>query len=252
MTYTYTETDMSDKNEIQSAIEAGTALARTLDINGTPIILVPKGYSAEEHAHLLPAPTRHKGKAELLDAASFIAYVNAFKGGEKLPTRLYYKIDPRPQFVAVFNDHTADGPAFRDFTAEYNAPLSKEWGEWTANNGKKMTQEDFAFFIERNVLDVTTPPSADILEIVSTLQSTKGVAFASGTRLDNGQNQIKYEETIQSKAGEKGQFSIPDRLEITIPVFEGSTVADRLQRREARQRAGPARAARRRVRRNGR
>ncbi|MDN7179062.1 YfdQ family protein [Caballeronia sp. SEWSISQ10-4 2] len=219
---------MSDKNEIQTAIEAGTALARTLEINGTPIILVPEGYSAEEHAHLLAAPTRHKGKAELLDAASFIAYVNAFKSGPNLPTRLYYKIDPKPQFVAVFNDHTADGPAFRDFTAEYNAPLSKEWQEWLSFNGRKMKQEEFALFIERNVLDVTAPPSADILEIVSTLQSTKGVNFASGIRLDNGQTQLKYEETVTAKAGEKGQFSVPDRIEITIPVFDGSTVADRL------------------------
>lgn len=228
MTYTYTETEMSERNEIDSAIAAGSALADLREIHGVPHAILPEGYRSQGFAHLLAAPTRHSGTTELLDATSFIAFVNEMKAGAGRTTRLYYRIDPQPQFVAVLNDSTGDAAAWGDFRAEYDAPLSKEWLTWIGQDGKRMQQEEFALFIERNLLDVTTPPSADMLEIASTLQATKGVNFASGIRLDNGQNQFKYEETIAAKAGEKGQFSVPDRIEITIPVFDGSKVADRL------------------------
>ncbi|MGX0136303.1 uncharacterized protein YfdQ (DUF2303 family) [Cupriavidus metallidurans] len=91
-----------------------------------------------------------------------------------------------------------------------------------------MNQENFALFIERNLLDIRVPEPAALLELAQNFQAKKNVNFASGTRLSNGQNQLVYEETIAAKAGEKGQLNIPEQIEIVIPVFEGSTVADRL------------------------
>jgi uncharacterized protein YfdQ (DUF2303 family) len=217
-----------EKTDIQAALDAGTALAEIRDVNGTPVAILPEGHRAVELDHLLDRPTRHTGTATLLDAASFIAYVNELKTGPIGMTRLYYRIEPKPQFVAVLNDNSGYSPAWGDFRAEYNAPLSKEWLTWTGSDQKHMTQEEFALFIERNLPDVNVPPAADMLEIASTLQAKKGVEFASGTRLANGELQFKFEETIAASAGQKGQFSVPERIEIVIPVFDGSTVGDRL------------------------
>ncbi|CAB3972265.1 MULTISPECIES: DUF2303 family protein [Burkholderia] len=238
MTITYTET--MEKTDIQAALDAGTALAGIREaVNGTPVAIIPEGYRAIELDHLLGAPTRHSGIATLLDAASFIAYVNEFKGGttpahdakavsSARTTRLYYRIDPKPQFVAVLNDNTGDAPAWGDFRAVYDAPLSKEWKAWTEMDGKAMDQEQFALFIERNLPDVKNPAAADMLEIASTLQAKKGVNFASGTRLSNGETQFVFEETVTATAGQRGQFNVPDKIEIVIPVFDGATVGDLL------------------------
>ncbi len=78
-----------------------------------------------------------QGQRRIARRDKLIAYVNTFKSAENLPTRLYYHIDPKPQFVAIFNDDTADGPGWGDFKAEYNAPLSKEWQEWITNSGRR-------------------------------------------------------------------------------------------------------------------
>ncbi|MBU9386597.1 DUF2303 family protein [Burkholderia multivorans] len=218
---------MEQTNDFVAARDAGAALAEIRNVGGTPIAIVPDGYRVEQLEHLLGVPARHRGSAELLDAASFIAYVNKFKdaGGT---TRIYFRTDPKPQFVAVLNDSTADAPAWADFRATYNAPLSKEWVTWTGSDQKPMSQDEFALFIERNLPDVNVPPAAEMLEIATTLQAKKGVEFASGTRLVNGQVQFVFKETIQARAGEKGQFNVPEQIEIVIPVFEGSAVGDRL------------------------
>jgi uncharacterized protein YfdQ (DUF2303 family) len=218
---------MDEQNNFAEALAAGAAFANTRDVAGTPFVLVPEGYCVHELDHLLPAPTRNKGNAELLDAASFIEYVNALKndGGT---TRIYFRTEPKPQFIGVLNDATAHIPAWRDFRAVYNAPLSKEWLTWVGNDNKRMTQEEFALHIERNLPDIHSPAAADMLEIATTFQAKKGVDFASGTRLANGQVQFKYEETISTKAGEKGQFEVPEQIQLVIPVFEGSSIGDLL------------------------
>lgn len=226
MTYTVTET--MEKTDIQAALDAGTALADIREVNGTPIAIVPDGYRTHLLGNLLDKPTRHSGTTALLDAASFIAYVNDLKTGADRATRLYYRIEPKPQFVAVLNDNTGDAPAWGDFRAEYDAPLSKEWLTWLGQDGKVMDQEQFALFIERNLPDIKSPAAADMLEIASTLQAKKGVNFASGTRLANGETQFVFEETVTATAGQRGQFNVPDKIEIVIPVFDGSTVGDLL------------------------
>jgi uncharacterized protein YfdQ (DUF2303 family) len=217
---------MNEENNFAEALAAGSALANVRDVEGMPFVVVPEDYRVHELTSALPAPTRHKGTAELLDAASFVEYVVQFKEGGV--TRLYFRTEPKPQFVAVLNDSDASKPAWGDFRAIYNAPLSKEWVTWTGSDGKPMNQEEFALHIERNLPDIYSPAAADMLEIAQTFQAKKGVDFASGTRLSNGQVQFKFEETVQAKAGEKGQFEVPEQIELVIPVFEGSTIGDRL------------------------
>lgn len=213
---------MSTDN-METILAAGRALGEVKLVGLAPVMVVPDGYEVTDLEKHLDTPSRARGTATLLDAQSFIDYVKRNHDDDvETALGLYFTAEP-PRFTAVFNDHSAALAGWRDFTAIYSAPLSREWKEWTARDGqaKPFTQEDFAFFIEKNLLDVTTPTSAEFLELAQHFQATKAVNFASGMRLGNGQNQLVYEETIAAKAGEKGQLAIPETFQITIPVFEG-------------------------------
>lgn len=194
---------------------------------GAPYVLAPPGYTLQQLEALLPDPARSKGTTKLGDADSFIRFV----GENALDrTRLYGRTDP-PTFKAVFNDTNSNtGPGWGDHTATYDCPLSREWRLWNAGNGqgKAKGQIDFAAWIEDNALDIVAPEdkpgaptSADMLEVAMTFEAKKKVNFASGIRLDNGQQQLTYEEQIEGTS-RKGQLQVPQTFWICIPVFEGA------------------------------
>lgn len=207
---------MTERALIADALAAGAALSEIKMVNGAPLVVVPEGYAIQDLSKSLGAPVRKAGKATLRDAASFVAY--ASKHWNEHAT-LYFQNDP-PSFTAVFNDHAA-GAGWGDFVAAYPMPLSKEWQTWLGGTGKRMGQEDFAFFIETNLPDLLEPSAAEFLEIAQSIQAKKKVNFASGIRISNGQNELVYEETIEAKAGEKGKLVIPEDFAVAIPVFEG-------------------------------
>lgn len=100
-------------------------------------------------------------------------------------------------------------------------------------NGKLLAQAEFARFIEDNLPDIVQPAAADMLRIALTLQVKKDAAYASDLRLDNGQTQFRYEETIRGTT-KAGDLLIPDSFTLNIPVFLGGprlTVTARLRYR---------------------
>lgn len=214
---------MADTTEAQDIMALCSALSDPLSADppieggSTPFVVVPDGYAVHDLERLFPHPQRSKGKRTLTDAESFIRFVNENKGGG---TRLYCHTGLAPSFTAVFNDTTGAAPGWGDHIATYACPLSKEWAAWSGSNGKQMSQEAFATYIEDNAPDCATPPAADMLEISRTLEAKKKVNFASSIRLDNGQTELTYEEDIQGTAS-KGKLQVPQVFTIGIPVFEG-------------------------------
>lgn len=232
---------MADKatTEAQALLDIGTNLGDqriATDCEGrqgSPYVLTPPGYVATSLEPMLFSPTRAQGNTKLGDADSFIRFVTENSDGT---TRLYGRLDP-PQFKAVFNDSSVvEGPGWCDHTATYDCPLSREWRLWNANNGaaKAMGQEAFAKFIEDNALDIrafpadpdkpgdeATPAATDMLSVALLFEAKKKVNFSSGIRLDNGQQQLTYEETIEGST-RKGQLKMPQTFAIAIPVMEGA------------------------------
>ena len=206
-----------EQNETQAAAEFGAALSTPQFLVETPYIVRPTSFAVQNLEELLPAPTRSRGHTTLRDVASFIALVKQESKDAK--SRIYGCYEPA-SFKAVFNDNFMDSPGWRDHTATFSCPLSVEWKTWKGKNGVKMTQSDFAQFIEDNLPDVATPPAADMLEISRTLEAKKAVDFASAVRLSNGQNEFTYQETISGTAN-KGKLQIPESFTIGIPVLEG-------------------------------
>lgn len=205
--------------ETSAGAELGAALSTPQTIGDTPFVLAPPNYAIKDLESMLPAPTRSRGHTTLRDMASFISLVKQESRGDQ--TRIYGCYEPA-SFKAVFNGNFMDSPGWGDHTAEFSCPLSVEWRTWLAKNTAKMSQPDFAQFIEDNLPDIVSPAAAEMLEISRTLEAKKGVNFASGIRLSNGQSELTYEETISGTAG-KGKLQIPEIFTIGIPVLEGGS-----------------------------
>lgn len=200
----------------QSTIAQTTTAPDTKHGESLPYLVLNRDQKVKDLEHLLQTPARPRGAVALNDAASFCAFVDAHKTSS---TRLYGLMNP-PRFTAVFNDHSGEKAGWRDHTASYSCPLSVEWKTWTGSNKKQMSQTDFAQFIEDNAPDCVSPTAADMIEIARGLEAKKKVNFASAIRLDNGQHQFTYEETIEGSA-KKGQIQIPEVFTIGIAVMEG-------------------------------
>lgn len=215
------------RQAIQELVTLAQAIGKPIDHPGlpAPIALLPDSVSIKDLEHLLPNPTRTRQKLTVLDAESFIAYVNRFADGA---TAVFCNGPEGRTFSAVIDYHQPTSPAWRDHIATYRCPTTIEWGRWKETDRKRMDQATFAEFIEENVKDITQreneandPSAADMLEISRTLEAKKNITFRQGTRLDNGQVQLTYNEEIDGRAGEAGQLRIPEQFFIAVKPFLG-------------------------------
>lgn len=213
--------------------DAATAIQ---EIHGTTHLVVPEGYrhidltAAIEQAGA--APIRKKGAVHLGDLASFNVYVA--DQGSPIDTYIYADPDSRT-LTAVLNEHVKSQRAtgWRDHRAVYKAELSREFTTWMQSNKKPMEQDDFAIFLEDNIADVVEPSGEQLLQIALTLQAKTEVNFSSHKRLDNGQIQFAYSETVDARAG-TGMIEIPREFTIGLRLFkngDGYKVRARLKYR---------------------
>lgn len=240
--------DDDANNNVASAIKAGMALG---DIHvhaigngpdgrpGDPLLIqvVPEGAKLEvqDLEKYLPRPTRKRGTYNFGDAKSFIEFVNR----EKTPETFILANRENPGFTAIFNGNVAqDGNAdaeagWGDYKAAYACPYSPEWKVWSAANKSKMTQHDFAVFVEDNWVDVIVPEATFdpnytnwpdgqmLLRLALGLEGKNDVSWGSAQRLDNGQVRFKYEETISGQV-QGAYIDIPQKFAVGIPVFAGT------------------------------
>lgn len=82
-----------------------------------PLALLPNGVSIESLEHLLPAPSRIKQKLTVLDAESFISYVNPRFSTQA--TAVFCNGPEGRTFTAVIDYHNPATPAWRDHVATY-------------------------------------------------------------------------------------------------------------------------------------
>lgn len=213
---------MEDDNNVTAAAQLGAALAdpqqATTGQQGTsiPYVLVPDGYELKDLDSLFTKPSRKCGGITLLDAASFCTHIESQRNDDSV----IYCNPHVPRFTVVFNEHAKDAAGWRDHTATWACPVSVEWTTWTGQNGKQLSHEKFAQFIEDNAPDCVMPDSATMIEISRSLEAKKSVQFGSSKRLDNGEHIIAYEEKIEGTVG-KGQMPVPERFVIGIAPLDG-------------------------------
>lgn len=209
-------------SEFEAAFEAGKNSTFSTEVNGIQVFGMPRDMKIETLEHLQnkmrAKPYRLAQKIKLLSAESFIEYFNRFSNDE---STIFVDVE-NSKFTAVIDYHdskSVEGQKWCEHVIHYNCPKTKEWNSWEANDNEKMSQEDFALFLEDNLREIIEPNGADLLEIVSTLKAKKGLDFKSSIRLDNGEIQFNYQETIDGQAGVNGQFSIPEQFKLALKPF---------------------------------
>lgn len=201
---------------LDAVVKAGQAIGEPKSAPGgvVPYAVVPNDATVKSLEHLLPKPARARCDVAAHSAETFIAYVNRFKDD---PTAIF--ADQQAfKFVGIIDWHAPAEPAFREHRVSYSCPRSLEWKTWRDGSGKKMSQADFAQFIEDNVVDIRSPAGADVLEVSRNLQAKKKVEFASALRLADGAQQFTYSETIDGTTA-KGTIKVPEDFTLGIPVF---------------------------------
>lgn len=170
-------------------------------------------------------PRRKTGTVDLHTIPSFIRYV-----GKHKESRTEVWVDQRShRFVAVLDDHGAGQDddeyalaGWGDHRARCDLKLTKDFAAWLAQDGKLLTQAQFAEHIEQMLHTIVDPPAADLFEIAQTLQGARNASFRSGQRLHDGQVSFRYEEEVQGRAGQTGQLEIPQVFVIRVELFEGT------------------------------
>lgn len=228
-----THFDASTIDKIGALSLAASAIQ---EFNGTTHLVIPEDY---RHIDLTAAiekagdnPKRKTGTVHLGDLSSF----NVYAADQGTPHDTYIFADPDARtLTAVLNEHDKDydKAGWRDHRAVYKAELSREFTNWLQFNKKPMEQEDFAIFLEDNIADVVAPSGETLLQIALTLQAKTEVNFSSHKRLDNGQVQFAYSETVDARAG-TGMIEIPRDFTIGLRLFkngEGYKIRARLKYR---------------------
>lgn len=214
-----------DKNTVQTVADILTAAQKPYESNAAePFVIIPQHHDVHSLLELQDKPRRIKDRLVFGRLDSFCEYVREFK---LKGTQVFLNaITGAAKAVIDFHEAattTLGEPTARwcDHTAEYQPLLSEEWKRWNAKNNQGFEQRAFALFLEDNAIDIVSPPAAEVLDVARTLTAKSMVHFKKGIRLDNGTEQLTYEEIVDAKAGQKGELEIPARFELGIPVFEG-------------------------------
>ena len=181
------------------------------------------------------APERRKGTATALTLKSFIELVDRHKDEHSVVFADI--IGAEPKLTGVIDYHELDGSArFGNHRIVYKFPISDEWKTWVAIDGKPLSQQDFAIFLEDHVSDIAlatdeekafyeeklmvkfgTPSAINILSRGLTINVNSVIANA--TTLQSGEGQIVFQEAHTDAKGKP--LDIPGLFIISVPLFFG-------------------------------
>lgn len=220
---------MADDMEVgvQAAIAAGKrigeleALGRIVQAEdgALPALLMPDGIKLVTIEDHLPAPQRVRAVVRTDDATSFVAYVNRHKNEH---TTVFADLVGR-RFEAVIDYHEPNGSAhWGTHRVVLACSPTPDWDAWAKNSAQAKTQVEFARWIEDHIPNIASPAGNDLLLMATTLEAKKDVQFKASTRLQNGEHQFRYEETITGAAGsQNGTIQIPNEFVLGLEPFKG-------------------------------
>ena len=212
-----------EANNAQVILDAGKAIQSLQDshlpssITGSAPFLVMPGGTFKSLERLLPAPLRVLATVVARTVAGFTDYLLRYAQ----PTTMVFAWAGDKSFTGVIDHHGPEDPRWCSHRVVLTLLKTPEWQVWEGKDGVKMGQEEFSEFLEDNLPDIASPAGAELLEVAQELWATRSANFASSVRLDNGQHQFKYEESISGSA-RKGTLDIPPTFTLGIAPFEGA------------------------------
>lgn len=245
------EFDSDTVNAIATlAGEANPIRTHVFDIGGVKIPLAARfdgtGFQVidlkAELAKWQDQPERIVGNSRALSIESFVELVNYHSTAD---TAIFADIlSDQPSLQAVIDYHSRRNIDDDSNTAHYakhrirhNFPLSPEWKEWKAGEGKQMKQEAFALFLEDHIAELVSPLSEDK---EGGIEEALGVDFGTPreimtlsrglvlhvaskvgaiSRPQSGAGSIMFEEEHQDGVGRP--LKVPGLFLVSIPLFFG-------------------------------
>jgi uncharacterized protein YfdQ (DUF2303 family) len=198
--------------------------------------------AVESVAHLLDfyrtIPERKVGQATAQTFESFCELVNRHKTEH---SAIFADADwKKPSFTAVIDYHQSVNGGNADngkHRVHYAFPLSEEWKVWNKFDGQKMSQEEFAYFLEDRVAELSSPTDeeriryerdfattvatpAKLIELSRGLQVNIASKVKTAHTLASGEGQIVWEESHQDASGQP--VKVPGMFVLSIaPFFMG-------------------------------
>lgn len=212
-------------DSLQAFVDFGRTLSSVRWIGDRPFALAPRDTVMFDLEAFAQKPARKRGTVTVDRVQSLARYVNTF-GGKDGSTMAFADVKhPKGACIHVVLDyHTAKAGEARwcDHEAIYQMTQTREWKEWLRHDGKRMSQMEFAEFLEDRMVDIADPPAADVYSLVRTLEAKRQVNFRSATRQEDGSIRVAYDEEIETRGGsQKGQVDVPSELTLAIRPFEG-------------------------------
>lgn len=218
-----------NKETLDRLLELGANLAHVKNLPAedghVPFGIIPSGCKAEDLSKFFPLQ-RIVQSVKLLEAGSFIDYVNRYKTGDTL---IFSAIsETGVEFTALMDYHTAAPalcPGYCSHRATFVAIETPEWKVWKAANRLAMTQVGFATFLEDNLSLFVQPTGAELLEMVRSLHGHRNARFNTALRLDNGSYSVSYDEDVVVKGSSitsNGELELPPTITAMLAVFQGS------------------------------
>lgn len=169
-----------------------------------------------------PRPRHERAARVVTDAQSFAEYVNR----HRLHGTEVYAHTSTSTVVGVIDSHEEAGgfPGWQKHTVRLALEKSKPWLAWEAVDGKLLSQEDFADFIDDQWSDVTDPAPGVLIDIATTFHAKTNVEFNGGVRLDSGDVKLTFEEKTTAKAGQKGDIEIPTKVQLALRPYIGGPI----------------------------
>lgn len=220
--------------ETLMAVGAASVQFRLPAEDGKPYALVPSNYQVLDLENVLPVPIRKRGAIVTSDSPSFIAYL--LKHLDVSASVVYAEIDSeisKCNLLAVINDHSSDSPEWRDHTCAFSPKQAVEWKRWIGKDKVKMSQSDFATWLEDNLPDIASVPNmpngAEILAMALAFEANSDKRLRSKVNLQSGG--FTFEFVDKENDATRSTMQVFERFTIGIPVFDGSASAYPLEAR---------------------
>lgn len=211
------------------ATEAANAVPAKLDIalpggKILPAIVTGPRTKITHLEHLLPAPLRMRGTTSLLTLKDLHQFINRQCGPRGSSERETNGLNPviyadysDYSFTAILNHPTLIREGWMDYRAEVKLTKSRQLQVWQGKNKVKMSQENFALFLEEYLQDISEPVAADVLKFAETLEATRTEKFKSSIRTSTGECNL----TFSSERDGDQSTKLIEEFTIAIPLFEG-------------------------------
>lgn len=217
---------LDDFNKI---FDIASALGAPRGINdGTPFVVIPNNYKVQDLERYLPQPLRKRGRITTTDMASFIEYVN--KHSQDDASTIYSSVDSEKfevNLLAILDDNSKECGWWREHFCHYDPKNSVEFSRWTLKNGVKMSQVDFATWLEDNLGDIasvpTMPTGQEILTMALGFEANSDKKLRSKVSLQSGG--FSFEFVDKENDATRSTMKVFERFTIGVPVFDNSPSA---------------------------